>query len=869
MKNIKGKKILEYLLPTIFIAITTFITLWIKGIFPFGTNNIGYIDYNDGLVPAYTWLWDILHGNANLFASWNLGAGGSMITSAVLNGFISPISWLVALFPRADIAYGITFLVFIKMSLIATFSYICFKKLFPKVSIYISMLYALLFTFSGWFFVHFTNIGWLDLIMLLPLLLLSIKQILTKHKIFWFVIILSFMLMASYYISYMILVGLVICAIIYIIILSKDKKRESALLFYGVIISMLISAVAFFPSLLTSLKAHRFSSGVSQAGLFDSFLSKFTILLFYPILFVFFVKLLMTYKKDKKNVLTFILCFAICLIGLFIEPINAMWHTGSYYSFPYRYSFILIFILILSNLYYIQKYLSKDKYQLIGGENTTIIKQKKTELYYILVIVFTIAFLVLGTINVSFLTSAHPYKDVGWLGIMWYALSFASGFILIWYLLKTKYFNIAKVGGGVFIILLCLTQVFGYQVKFFGAGVRNSNASVSNAYYIETSVLDTGYKIKDKDNLYNLNFPLLISYPSLSTWIHISDERQFVGYDLLGQNTASTILKSSGGTLISDFLLGNKYIISKYPLDSLLYTPLYEFKYDDTIVYLYEYSFELPKVTLLNEDLNELVGEETNDIDIQNILYKAIFDSNMNILIRENSIETSVDDNTYTYTLNVNGKKNMYVQGKNVEYLKLDNKEYKIADGFLDIGLFDNESMTVEVKYKEGEEQYINFSSLNVATFLNSVNDYEYNNGTITFKNSSIEVSVDNTNNYKYCFIPFTNLNNMQGTLNSETSEISLVLSTFMQVELLNGENTLVLTYKPQYIVPCLIITLISLIIFIGFSIWNKYKNITTNKFLIWFGFIGALIIAGVVVLLVYVKPTFSYFGDLVSLIKG
>ena len=100
--------------------------------------------------------------------------------------------------------------------------------------------------------------------------------------------------------------------------------------------------VAFIPSAVTSLQGHRFSGEAEASAheLYQYMGSKLAVLLMTGVPFVFFVKLLATYKKDKKNVLFFMISFIILTAGVLIEPINKMWHTGSYFSFPFRYSFI-------------------------------------------------------------------------------------------------------------------------------------------------------------------------------------------------------------------------------------------------------------------------------------------------------------------------------------------------------------------------------------------------------------------------------------------------------------------------------------------------------------------------------------------------
>ena len=84
-KKINWKKVLEYSLPAIATLAIILLVMIIKGIAPFGNGEIAYIDYNAGLVPAYTALWDLLHGKGNMFISYDLGAGAPLYASNVIN----------------------------------------------------------------------------------------------------------------------------------------------------------------------------------------------------------------------------------------------------------------------------------------------------------------------------------------------------------------------------------------------------------------------------------------------------------------------------------------------------------------------------------------------------------------------------------------------------------------------------------------------------------------------------------------------------------------------------------------------------------------------------------------------------------------
>ncbi len=867
--NINWSKVLEYSLPALIATMVFVIAMIIKGVYPFGIKSMGYIDFNDGLIPSYTALWDVLHGKFDGLVSWNLGAGGSLFSSFILNSFLSPISWIVALFAREKIIYSIALVVIIMFALMATTSYICFKKFFKNTNKYVLLLFSSIWTFSGWTLVHFTNIGWLNLMILLPLLLLSAKKLIEDHKIFWFVIILTYMLMLSYYITYMVLVGVVITATLYIFILAKEKKKISALLFFAVMISILISLVVFIPSCVTSLQAHRFSGTATanpKTELFDHFFSKLAVLIIYAVPVVFFVKLLFTYKKDKKNVLFFILTFIILILGLFIEPINKMWHTGSYYCFPYRYSFVIIFFLIFTSLYYINKYISVKE----GTENN-INTNKNSKMFWV-------AFVFVGLMSIFFSvilsmsgTNIIPYRQLRFGAFTAFLMPFIFTYIFIEMCLKIKNskLSFAKISGGILIFVLCFAQILGYTIGYCSLNSTTKNERITNVFSIETTLLDSGYKIKDRENLYNNNFPLLLDYPSLTTWIHISSEEQFISYNNLGYGTVSTLLKSAGGTVLTDILLGNKYVLSKQNLNEEYYTLLNSFDFVEgdkkEKVNLYELNFNFDLIYTTNIDLTSLLENSDNWFINHNTLYKTLYNQAEDIITPVEYAVTEIEKGVYKIQVSNIPNSNIYMHNKLLDSFTITQNDYKfnIYNGLVDLGISEENVIEFICEIEDISLEELNskllFGSFDIQTFKQVHNEKALNNSKLNFDGKSIKVSINNTNNDKYAFIPYTYLKNMVGNVNGDSVEIKQAFNAFMFVELQQGQNEIVVTYKPQLLTICLIITLMSLAVFVALTILSKYFKLINNNIIAWIGVGGACILLGVVSFLVFLKPFFNF----------
>ena len=70
----------------------------------------------------------------------------------------------------------------------------------------------------------------------------------------------------------------------------------------------------------------------------------------------------------------------------------------------------------------------------------------------------------------------------------------------------------------------------------------------------------------------------------------------------------------------------------------------------------------------------------------------------------------------------------------------------------------------------------------------------------------------------------------MVATVNNNTVEVIKAFDTFIMVEIDEGINNIEITYKPQLLLICLIVTIIAIIIFIVFSLLNKKFNIADKE---------------------------------------
>ena len=128
----KVKKYGKFLIAPVIAIVITLVIYAIKGIYPFGGMTIAHADMGQSYETFYHLLWDILRGGKSLFYSYTLGSGSNVFGGVLLDGFASPLAWLIILFKRENIIYAFSYLLLIRIALIALTTYIFFNKIYKK-----------------------------------------------------------------------------------------------------------------------------------------------------------------------------------------------------------------------------------------------------------------------------------------------------------------------------------------------------------------------------------------------------------------------------------------------------------------------------------------------------------------------------------------------------------------------------------------------------------------------------------------------------------------------------------------------------------------------------------------------------------------
>lgn len=100
------------------------------------------------------------------------------------------------------------------------------SKTFKKIKTPYSILLSLLYAFSSYTLVLYIITAWMDAVYLLPLLIVGLKKILDLEDNKMYIIILSVCLVCSFYISFMILLYIILASLIYLYIYKKENRKK-------------------------------------------------------------------------------------------------------------------------------------------------------------------------------------------------------------------------------------------------------------------------------------------------------------------------------------------------------------------------------------------------------------------------------------------------------------------------------------------------------------------------------------------------------------------------------------------------------------------------------------------------------------------
>ncbi len=862
----------------------------INGIYPFGAGSVVCDDMVQQTISNYTYFWDYLHsgGDKSLLFNWQTAAGTQVLTT----GFYILKPWEIVftlLCPRDGIVEGIPFLILFKMTMAAVSMVFFLRKEF-KIEPYWQSFLAVAYSCSAFIIIYYTNMGWIDAAFMFPVLIYSLLKMFRTGKWLPYFLMLTYTLLLSIYISYMVFLFLFFVGFLYLAIIQPKETRKMSIIRFGVtsVLAIAASAVINVPSVYYMFRSTRYSIKSEETAL-DTILKilnnsqtysvvKLSVVFLCSAIFMaFFLILIVNFRQHKRACLFFTGSIAILILPVFLENINLIWHLGSYVGFPLRYMYMLIFILVCMSAYVLQN-TKNSAFSIKGAKNIPVLIPAIAGAaggFYILVNFVYKEVSTVGGLKYNKLLFDDCEK---WIMISFICFAFFYVLCLFVGIKKVSYVLMA----GVLIAEIGLLA----NVSFGTNSDNEKRTSMYSLDFIEDSLEmseqlklenDNLSRIKDADVRLNSNFPMFFEYPSLANFTHLVSSDMTSTMEALGYSQIYTRVIDSVGTLLSDALLNMKYTFSQKDFDDSEYT----YMYDIGDSRLYSNNYTLPAGLVVNEDFMNIDIVENDDVfKSNNQLYTALTGDKTPLCTTD---EFTFDINSdFSETVHIDGKKHVYlhvdiennsvyrgsatilINGKKADlrYFGSDinyNYPNNFHNELIDLGVYENEDVQIDIfavknigKNVKITVGYFDYSKLGSLCEINKDNHAEVKTGP-----KSLKAVYTSDNDDTYVFIPVTYDEGWSCKVNGEKQDINIAMSSFMAVKLQKGENVIEMNYLPYGMKLGILITVIVGLVVLAIFIIEKKKPFNQEASNIFLKVFEKIYFAGmlIAVAIVYLIP--------------
>ncbi|MHC5228350.1 YfhO family protein [Enterococcus sp. LJL99] len=359
-------RLMSFLLP-----FALLLTLWlILGLAPFGKNNLLVSDLGTQYLPFLSAFKQYFESGNHLTYSFSNGIGGSIL-SLVAYYVISPFNFLVFFFSSSQLPIAILLIITLKISCMGSAMFYYLQKTYQRTTSGL-LLFSTSYSLCGFVIAYSLNFMWLDALILLPLLILSIQRLWEQKKWGAYSILLFLTIITNYYMGYMICI-FAVCYSMYWYYLSPNKKTKSIwrffksgkLFFLSSFLSGVSTSFILLPAIEGMLQTKKTAfdlstffpkpvfgfSFLSQFGLgtinfdlrLDHLPSVFSGLLMTLLFITYFTLKEISFKEKKATLLVMGFIF----LSFWLEGLGTVWHMfQNPAGFPYRNTFIFSFLLI-------------------------------------------------------------------------------------------------------------------------------------------------------------------------------------------------------------------------------------------------------------------------------------------------------------------------------------------------------------------------------------------------------------------------------------------------------------------------------------------------------------------------------------------
>lgn len=532
-------------------------------LFPLGNKTLSWCDMSQQVVPLLGQLQDIAGGAGSLFYSLQ-NAGGMNFWGVFLFFLSSPFSWTVVLVEKADLMLWMNVLVALKIALCAWTSFVGFRRWLPRLGPALQALLGVLYAFGGFALLFYQNLMWLDVMALFPLLLLAFGR-LCRGQPGAFLLALSGMLVLNFYLSYMVVAFLVLGFALYVygMVPREERKALAGRMAAACLISASLTAPVWLPALLQygrSARGGDLLAGLAQSPWLTNLATTLPLLLCTGLFGAFWLFFPWQDRRagdiSVRRVRFCLVLFLWMAVPLVLEPVNKMWHGGSYQAFPARYGYMTTLLGLLCAGWVVQE--SAVSCPLGKGSQPSAVFGG-----------------VLGVLSAggtgAWLLAFHGEQLTAYVTTLWGNGPSLLCLLLFFGVVACAYGGLlwmgrhAWLGRRLFTLLFCvLTAV---QCLFQGSVYLGAAAREDTSY---REVMDMSGKIHEETftrvKTLRKDFPVnwvgALGYNHLGHYTSLTASDTLSAMKKLGYSSYWMEVSSVGGTLLSDALFSQRYTLS-------------------------------------------------------------------------------------------------------------------------------------------------------------------------------------------------------------------------------------------------------------------------------------------------------------------
>lgn len=603
MKREKTNNLITYLISMGLPAIIFVGVLFCVGNYPFGDKNFTIWDMDYQYLDFFAWLKRVFNGDASLTYSFGKSLGDNTI--GLFAYYVSsPFNLLLIFFDNIQLFVVVLFAT--KIAFCGLTCSVYLRKRFDNIKPVFVVLLSVSYALMSYNLKQMTNIMWLDGAVFLPLMMLGVYRLVSEDKKILLYVATALAIIANWYTAYM---SCLFSAFyfIYEIILKKEFKIKNEIKDYFItfikycatmILSVFSVMFFFLPMALQLLQGKGIENG-----------KEFAIEFRCSILDI--LKALMPAYADTQNSDILILfCGTLTVIGII--------------------------------LFFITRNIS--------------IKQK----------IFTAAMLVILVVSDVFVPTEKIWNGFRKVASYYSRSAFVICFFMV--IIAATYFNLKKNIKylkiiSIFLSMLVVVELF-YNASIYMTDYSRRDASVYNNYRNmakeQVSVLKENddsafYRIeqtssrvkKPKNYLGDFNEGMAYGFSQLSSYSSTYNGSVMDLYVKCGYSECSRIIMFNEPILLSDSLLGIKYLLSKEQPLAYEKTDI-SGKYNDKKVYENPYALGLGYMT--DRSVFKKI-KASNSFEYQNKLLSAIVGRDVECFKPVKS-EMKMEDNKVTWTMN-------------------------------------------------------------------------------------------------------------------------------------------------------------------------------------------------------------------------